>query len=45
MRNKKSRIGTILNPCCQWPANCHAKGQHWSAAPISRSFGIGSLSL
>jgi len=28
------KAGTIFNPCCQRLANCHAKGQHWSAAPI-----------
>jgi len=38
-RNKKSRYD--LQPCCQRLANC----QHRSAAPISRSFGTGSLSL
>jgi len=41
------KVGTIFNPCCQRPApaSCHAEGQHWSAAPISRSFSRGSLSL
>ena len=37
------KVGTIFNPCCQRPASCHVEGQHWSAAPILRSFGTGII--